>query len=269
MKIFVQVWCEIDPTLNVRIDRNTGTPMPEPGDKLMRVSPLGRYGVDTAVNLCKLSAGKVTAFCIGNEDSPALRHALASGASEAIVLETSHLSAATLSAWLKTQSAKLVICDRIAGLVAYRLGWSHLSGIDQLQIKNNKLHCLRFLERGNREQMQATLPAIIRLQQESVKPRYVPFARLEAVKDKEFETVKLIGKKTSREIEVGPLQQARARTKVGQRPMKTKASGMDRLSALMTSHQPKSAPTSRPKKDLTPQQLAEDFVRYLGHQNLL
>ena len=62
MQVFVQVWCEIDPSLNVRIDRQTGLAVADPGDNLQRVSPLGRAGVDAALSL---RAGAVTVFALG------------------------------------------------------------------------------------------------------------------------------------------------------------------------------------------------------------
>src|ERR1051325_11071257 len=82
-RIYVQVWCELDPTLNVRVDRQNGSPLAESGDVLMRISPLGRSGVTAALSIAEAEVG---AFALGDQHGGALRHALAAGASRAVQL---------------------------------------------------------------------------------------------------------------------------------------------------------------------------------------
>src|SRR5215468_11070800 len=111
-RVFAQVWCEIDPTLPVHIDRQTGRPAADPGDRLWRVSPLGKVAVAAARGL----GGMVTAFALGNTHEDALRCALAAGAGSAVALdspeEDAAISAAGLADWLRGQQPDLVIADR-------------------------------------------------------------------------------------------------------------------------------------------------------------
>src|SRR5262245_54131557 len=132
MRIWAQVWCEVDPTLNVRIDRSTGQPMPDPGDRLWRVSRLGRSGVAAAL---ALGPAEVTAFALGPGHTDALRHALAAGASRSLEVLADGgdtMSPVVVAEWLRQERPALVIADRWVGWVAGRLGWAHLAGLEEL-----------------------------------------------------------------------------------------------------------------------------------------
>src|SRR5262245_59865164 len=98
LHVFAQVWCEIDPTLPVHLDRQTGRPAADPGDRLWRISPLGKAAVAAALGL----GGGVTAFALGDGHEDALRCALAAGASRAVALGAPEeaVSVAGLPAWL-------------------------------------------------------------------------------------------------------------------------------------------------------------------------
>src|SRR5262245_9885275 len=179
LRVFVQVWCEIDPTLPVHIDRQTGQPAADPGDRLWRISPLGKAAVAAALGL----GGVVTAFALGDGHEDALRCGLAAGASRAVALAVLEeaVSVAGLADWLRGQQPDLVLADRLAGLVAARLGWAHLAGLDELSVKGRILTAVRFLERGGREVVKARLPALIRLQADALPVPYVARARVHAV----------------------------------------------------------------------------------------
>src|SRR5262245_65929044 len=82
LHVFAQVWCEIDPTLPVHIDRQTGQPAADPGDRLWRISPLGKATVAAALGL----GGVVTAFALGDGHEDELRCDLAAGGSRAVEL---------------------------------------------------------------------------------------------------------------------------------------------------------------------------------------
>jgi electron transfer flavoprotein alpha/beta subunit len=267
-RVVVQVWCEIDPTLPVHIDRQTGRPAADRGDRLWRISPLGRAAVAAALGL----GGKVTAFALGDEHQDALRCALAAGASRAVQLslpEDAQVSVAGLADWLRGQQPDLVIADRLAGLVAARLGWAHLAGLDELSVKGGTLTAVRFLERGGREVVTARLPALIRLQADALRVPYVARARVHAVAKHPIEREMLNG--LAGQIgTAGPLQVARPRTRLGQQPAPAATSAGARLQALMGAGAPR-APrrgTVEPAAP-TPEQMAEEFVRYLAHHGLL
>jgi electron transfer flavoprotein alpha/beta subunit len=271
LRVFVQVWCEIDPTLNVRVDRQTGIPIADQGDRLERVSPLGRAGVAAAA---ELGGAVVTAFALGTGHIDALRHALAAGAERAVELVSpgqakSAVSVTALAAWLRQQQADLVIADRLAGRVAARLAWSHLAGLGEVTIAGGALRAVRSLERGDREMVTARLPAAVRLQVEPVCAPYVACSRIEAVSGRAIEQ-ETLGECALSHIENGPLQVARARTRLGKQPSPAGASASARLQALLsggTNAPPACGPAE--KDATTPQQMAEEFVRYLLHHNLL
>jgi electron transfer flavoprotein alpha/beta subunit len=264
-RIFVQVWCEVDPTLNLRVDRQTGVPVADNGDQLIRVSPLGRAGITAAL---AISDAEVTAFALGEGHDDALRHALAAGASHAV-----QVGAASVSEWLRERQPGLVIADRIAGGIAARLGWSHLAGLDQLRVENGQLRAIRQLGRGDCEVVTAKLPALVRLQTETPRSRYVSAARITLAANKPIERWEFAGSTASgTRAELGPLQVARPRTKLGAIPPSTApASGLDRLSALMGMGRTATVAVSKSPEPTqkTPDEMAEEFIRYLAHHGLL
>jgi electron transfer flavoprotein alpha/beta subunit len=274
LRVFVQVWCEIDPTLNVRVDRQTGRPLADEGDVLLRVSPLGRLGVYAALGL---GGARVTAFALGDEHAEALRHALAAGAGRAVALsaegvDPGAVSVASLAEWLRRERADLVIMDRLAGLVAGRLGGAHLAGLDELQVAGDRLRAVRHLGRGDREAVTARLPAFVRLQADAGQPPYITRSRLQAVAETriEHEPLPAIGE-VSRPAEGGPLQAARPRVRLGKPALATAASASDRLQALLGLGKGAALSGTKPgeSKAKTAEQLAEEFVRYLAHHQLL
>lgn len=279
MRVFVQVWCEIDPTLNVSIDRRTGVAAVAAGDQLRRVSPLGRAGVAAAV---QLPGACVTAFALGSGHEEALRHALAAGAANALAVhavgDPDAVAPRTLADWLGQQDIQLLIADRLAGLVAGRLGWAHLAGLDELRVQGGALRALRFLGRGDREAVTARLPAAVRLHPESARAPYVCRSRLRTVMDRDIEQ-HILPAEHQIGVVPGPLQVARPRTRLGAASVPASASGSGRLQALLgggrtanSPHAPREARHAQRDDSggpATPEQLAELFVRYLLHHELL
>lgn len=272
-RVLVQVWCEIDPTLNVRIDRQMGNPIADEGDLLTRVSPLGRLGVFEAL---RLDGVHVTAFALGDNAADALRHALAAGAERALALlfsgaDAEPFSLGALAGWFQREQPNLIIADRWTGLLAARLGWSHLAGLSDLRIEAGRLHAVRHLGRGERELVTAQPPAALRLQTEIVKPPYVSRARIQAIAESRIERVELSAEPESNVAEVGPVQLARARVRMGKTAAPAGASANDRLQALMglAGAKPSTTPRREGKASPTPDEMAEEFVRYLAHHQLL
>ena len=289
MNVFVQVWTEIDPTLNVRVDRRSGDAVAEDGDVLYRVSPLGRAAIAAAL---AISPANVTAFSVGRGHFDALRHALAAGASQAIELtvltdgdslispksergtsrDASLAVSAVLATWFEENQAEFVIADRTAGLIAGLLGWSHLAGIDDLKFNSGRLEASRQLGRGNSEIVSARLPSVARLKTLSIKPPYISRARIQAVSSEAIRCEKLMGVKPQKNIELGQLQAARPRTRLGRQAQPTSSRGADRLAALMTQpncNQPNATKELFDADHKSPEKMADEFVRYLLHHDLL
>ena len=273
LKVLVQVWTEIDPTLNVRFDRATSEACAEPGDVLRRISPLGRQGVAVSSDL---PTSEVTAFAIGDQHTAALRHALAAGAvraAELLVADGLDQPAlvTALAEWLACQQPDLVVGDRLTGLIAGRLGWSHLAGIDGLHVADSHLLAIRHLGRGERETVMARLPAAVRLWPAAAGPPYISRARLQAVADGRIERNSLVATDNQPTVEVSGLQVARTRTRKSATAQPQSVRGMDRLQALIGSPVNRAEANSgaTPARDASPDELADEFVRYLAHQELL
>jgi len=306
--IYVQVWTEIDPTLNVRVDRRSGEAHAEDGDLLHRVSPLGRAAVAAAL---AMSSTRVTVFAIGCGHREALQHGLAAGAAEAVELvsigreitdvgrallparvaatgRSAHPTNATLISrtmlspagpsesavadWLLHRQPDLVIADRMAGLIAGRLGWSHFAGLDDLQFNEHRLQAVRHLGRGEREVVTARLPAVVRLQTELIRPPYISRARIQAASPDEIPCERLTGEELQGIVEIGPFQPTRARTRFGRQARPSSSRGMDRLTALMSAPGvTQQVDGSQPSlaDNASAEEMAEEFVRYLMHHDLL
>ena len=271
MNIYVQVWSEIDPTLNIRVDRTSGEAIAEQGDVLRRVSPIGREAVSIAL---AMRPTDVTAFSVGTGHLEALRYALAAGATRAVELEVKPAESPVFAVadWLLQQKPDLVIADRMAGLIAGHLTWSHLAGLDNLEFEKDRLQAVRHLGRGNREIVSARLPAVVRLHAESTRPPYLSRARIRAITDNLIQREQISGEKHQESLEIGCLQPARPRTRLGQQVKPRSKRGSDRFAALMA--QPNSKQSSddaepSPDEHATPESMAEEFIRYLIHNNLL
>lgn len=272
LNTFVEVWNEIDPTLNVRIDRETGIPSATNGDVLNRVSPLGRTAMSVAANVPN---ARITAFATGTGHRESLQHALAAGATRAVELTTDagasdQVSIASLATWLRDENPDLVIAGRRAGPIAGHLGWSHLAGLERVKIESNRLRTIRNVGRGDREIVTARLPAIVRLHGELLRPPYISRARIQAVSANKIHQKVLPEDVTSSSIDAGRLQPARTRTRLGEKSQVRSERGMDRLGALMTASGGNSAESKLLEPlDSSPEQMAEEFVRYLVHHQLL
>lgn len=270
--IFVEAWNEIDPTLNVRIDRDTGIPSATNGDVLNRVSPLGRTAMSLAA---KVPNAKITVYATGTGHREALQHALAAGATRAVELTTDadttdQISIASLSIWLRDENPDLVIAGRRAGRLAGHLRWSHLSGLERVEIESNRLRTIRNVGRGDREIVTARLPAIVRLHEEFLRPPYISRTRIQAVSANTIHQEVLPEDVTSTSIDAGRLQPARTRTRLGEKSQVRSERGIDRLGALMTASGGNLAMAKRSEPiDSSPEQMAEEFVRYLVHHQLL
>ncbi len=277
LRIFVQVWCELDSSLNVRIDRQTGEPVADEGDLLWRISPLGRLGVQTALGIANAD---VTAFAIGTGHDAALRHALAAGVTRAVELApagdgSNRLPISVWADWLQNQRVDVLIGDRDAGQVACRLGWAHLAGLESLQVAGQTLTAIRSLGRGDAEAVHAVLPAAVRIQEGSQRSKYISRARINAVAPSRIERVVLQPSvQHAPLLQAGVLQAVRPRAKTG--PSAAVATtpaapvrAADRLQALLGKSSAPAVAKPVTKTDATPEQMAEEFVRYLVYHDLL
>ncbi len=162
------------------------------GDAPLVINPFDEYAVEGALQQKEALGGTVTALCVGPESArEALKHALAMGADEAVLVSDAALenldtvgAARVLAAAIqKIGGADMVVfgrqtLDNGAGLTpaqtARVLGWPMLGLAGQIKVDGGSVTVERVLEEG-RQSMKANLPAVLSVVQSIGEPRYPSF----------------------------------------------------------------------------------------------
>ncbi len=162
------------------------------GDAPLVINPFDEYAVEGALQQKEANSGStVTALCVGPESAKdALKHALAMGADEAILVSDAALNnldtagaARVLAAAIQKAGADMVIfgrqtLDNGAGLTpaqtARVLGWPMLGLAGSIKIDGGSVQVERVIEEG-RQSVKANLPAVLSVVQSIGEPRYPSF----------------------------------------------------------------------------------------------
>jgi electron transfer flavoprotein beta subunit len=162
------------------------------GDAPLVINPFDEYAVEGALQQKEANGGTVTALCIGPESArEALKHALAMGADEAVLVSDPALNdidsvgaARILAAAInKIGGADMVMfgretLDNGAGVTppqtARVLGWPMLGWVGQIKVEGGSVSVERVLEEG-RQTVKANLPAVLSIVQSIGEPRYPSF----------------------------------------------------------------------------------------------
>ncbi|MGA7194993.1 MAG: electron transfer flavoprotein subunit beta/FixA family protein [Anaerolineales bacterium] len=162
------------------------------GESPLVINPFDEYAVEGALQLKEANSGTVTALCIGPESAKeALKHALAMGADEAVLVSDSTLTnldtqgaARVLAAAInKIGGADIVTFGRQtlddgSGLTAAQtarvLGWPMLSLVGHMKVEGGSVKVARIIEEG-RQIVSAKLPAVLSIVQSIGEPRYPSF----------------------------------------------------------------------------------------------
>ncbi len=162
------------------------------GDAPLVINPFDEYAVEGALQQREANSGStVTALCIGPESAKeALKHALAMGADEAVLVSDPALNeldtagaARILAAAIQKIGADMVVfgrqtLDNGAGLTpaqtARVLGWPMLGLAGSIKVQDGSVVVDRVIEEG-RQTVSATLPALISVVQSIGEPRYPSF----------------------------------------------------------------------------------------------
>jgi electron transfer flavoprotein beta subunit len=162
------------------------------GDAPLVINPFDEYAVEGALQQKEATNGTVTALCIGPESAKeALKHALAMGADDAILvsdtvlnhLDTVGAARVLAAAIQKIGGVDMVIfgrqtLDNGSGLTpaqtARLLGWSLLGLAGQIKVEESSVRVERVIEEG-RQSVKANLPAVISVVQSIGEPRYPSF----------------------------------------------------------------------------------------------
>ena len=162
------------------------------GDAPLVINPFDEYAVEGALQQKEATNGTVTALCIGPESAKeALKHALAMGADDAILVSDPALSnldtvgaARVLAAAIqKIGGVEMVVfgrqtLDSGSGLTpaqtARVLGWPMLGLAGQIKVEDGAVTVERVIEEG-RQIVKAKSPVIISVVQSIGEPRYPSF----------------------------------------------------------------------------------------------
>lgn len=162
------------------------------GDAPLVINPFDEYAVEGALQQKEATDGTVTALCIGPESAKeALKHALAMGADEAVLvsdpaldgLDTLGAARVLAVAIQKIGGADMVVfgrqtLDNGAGLTpaqtARVLGWPMLGLAGQIKVQDGNVTVERVIEEG-RQTVSAKLPAVLSVVQSIGEPRYPSF----------------------------------------------------------------------------------------------
>jgi electron transfer flavoprotein beta subunit len=162
------------------------------GDAPLVINPFDEYAVEGALQQKEAQGGTVTALCIGPESArEALKHALAMGADEAILvsdpalgeLDTAGAARILAAAIQKIGDADMVVfgrqtLDNGAGVTpaqtARVLGWPMLGLAGKIQVQDGSATVDRVIEEG-RQTVSAKLPAVLSVVQSIGEPRYPSF----------------------------------------------------------------------------------------------
>jgi len=162
------------------------------GDAPLVINPFDEYAVEGALQQKEAQGGTVTALCIGPESArDALKHALAMGADEAILITDAALAeldtlgaARVLAAAInKIGGADMIVfgrqtLDNGSGLTTAQtarvLGLPLLGLAGQIKVQDGSVTVDRVIEEG-RQTVSAKLPAVVSVVQSIGEPRYPSF----------------------------------------------------------------------------------------------
>ncbi len=162
------------------------------GEAPLVINPFDEYAVEGSLQQKEANGGTVTALCIGPDSGKeALKHALAMGADDAVLVSDPALNA------LDTQGAACILAAAIkkiggvdmvmfgrqtlddgSGLTAAQtarvLGWPMLGLVGHIKVEGAEVHVSRVIEEG-RQNVKAKLPAVLSIVQSIGEPRYPSF----------------------------------------------------------------------------------------------
>lgn len=163
------------------------------GDAPLVINPWDEYAVEAALQLTESQGGDVVALSMGDENSKdALKHALAMGCSEAVLINDPALAgcdaqgaARILAAAVqKVGDADAVIFGKqaidsdtglMASMVARVLGWPALTLVSVISgVEDGMVKVQRAMEEG-RQVVEGKLPAVFSIVKDYGEPRYPSF----------------------------------------------------------------------------------------------
>ena len=202
MKIIVCVKQVPDTAATMAVDNGTISW----GDAPLIINPWDEFAVEAALNLAADQGGEVIALCLGKEEeTEAIKHALAMGADSAVMVSDPALKGADnvaaskvlAAAIQKIGEADLVLfgqqsVDTDTGLLpvqtARLLKWPSLtlvSKFESVDPGNGKVQVLRSMEEAG-QIVDSSLPAVVSITKDYGEPRYPSFMGIRKASKAEF-----------------------------------------------------------------------------------
>jgi len=175
------------------------------GEAPLVINPWDEYAVEAALRMKEANGGTVTAIAVGGEEAKiGLKHALAMGADEAVLISdpalngldpqgVAHILAAAIQ---KLSGVELAFFGRQAidddsgttpAQAAHLLGWPALTMASVIKLEGSGLRVERAIEEG-RQVVTAKLPAVISLVKDFGEPRYPSFMGIRRASKAEIPT---------------------------------------------------------------------------------
>ncbi len=188
LKLVVCVKTTPDTTASVKVEAGKVTW----GDAPLVINPWDEYAVEAALRLKETNGGTVTVISVGGEEARiALKHALAMGADDALLISDPSLGAVDpqgvarilAAAMQKLGNVDIAFFGRQAidddsgttpAQVARLLGWPALTLASVIKVDGSSLRVERAIEEG-RQIVTAKIPAIVSLAKDIGEPRYPSF----------------------------------------------------------------------------------------------
>ena len=188
MKLVACVKTTPDTTATVKVENGK----PSWGEAPLVINPWDEYAVEAALQVKEANGGTVTAISVGGEEARiALKHALAMGADEALLISDPALAGVDPQAVARILAAAI---QKLGGVdlaffgrqaidddsgttpaqAARLLGWPALTLVSVIKVEGTGLRVERAIEEG-RQIVIAKLPAVISLVKDIGEPRYPSF----------------------------------------------------------------------------------------------
>jgi electron transfer flavoprotein beta subunit len=201
LKLVACVKTTPDTTAEIKVENGKATW----GEAPLVINPWDEYTVEAALRLKEANGGTVTAISVGGEEGKiALKHALAMGADDAVLISDPALGAVDpqgiahilTAAIQKLGSVDLAFfgrqavdddCGTTPAQVARLLGWPALTLASVVKVDGDSLRVERAIEEG-RQIVTAKMPAVISLVKDIDEPRYPSFMGIRRASKAEIPT---------------------------------------------------------------------------------
>jgi electron transfer flavoprotein beta subunit len=201
LKLVACVKTTPDTTAIVKVENGK----PTWGDAALVINPWDEFAVEAALQLKEANGGTVTAISVGGEEARiALKHALAMGADDAILISDPAMVgvdpqaiARILAAAIQKLGGVDLACfgrqaidddfGTTAAQAARLLGWPALTLASVIKVDGSSLRVERAIEEG-RQVVTAKMPAVVSLVRDIGEPRYPSFMGIRRASKAEIPT---------------------------------------------------------------------------------